>query len=255
MFNELNSILASAANMSLDELVEYNPEFSDAYEIYKKGYAFYRGIEKKRKNCFIELAAPRTSITGNNIANVLVSGVLPSWNKYPKRTNCIMGSTEKAVAKAYGTAYVMLPKNGAKIGICPTYNFQQSFKIFTVYELNNGLKTIFDYINKDTCYEYITVDEIKTLFDSLSDVIHNKKFTEYIKNSNNYDAKLLLIAINKYLNEHDNSSILDCVDFLLNPNKNKFKLLSDINELENKQYKDSEIWIDDKCLMYRLRDE
>jgi len=56
---------------------------------------------------------------------------LPSWQKYPKRDNAYICSTDYNEAKAYaggsGHVFVVFPHDTAHLGICPSHDMKHSF--------------------------------------------------------------------------------------------------------------------------------
>ena len=51
---------------------------------------------------------------------------LPSFNGFPKRSRSLICSTSPSTADMFGYAYAIFPFDGAKIGVCPSYDLWRS---------------------------------------------------------------------------------------------------------------------------------
>lgn len=118
--------------------------FSKAYELYKNGIRFYRGIPGDMPDtCLqhpedrISTAAKRDGVAGGDMVNQMLSGFIDSWQAYPKRTRCVCIATNFDEARSYtastgaepdeGKVFIALPSDGALKGIAPKGNFWDCF--------------------------------------------------------------------------------------------------------------------------------
>jgi len=84
----------------------------------------YRSINMREKYLLVKSIAERPSAyIGHNYYTLLIN-YLPSWKEYPHRQ--IICST---TFREFGdTMYRVIPKNGAKIAVCPDSDIQDPFK-------------------------------------------------------------------------------------------------------------------------------
>jgi len=105
-------------------------DYSEAYKKALEGDIIYRGANNYTNYCLaIEyIPGKRVSENTSNIYTKLLSDVFPSWSKFPKRNRSIIASFNLETASEYGLGHIVLPKNGAKIAICPDTDIWYSFK-------------------------------------------------------------------------------------------------------------------------------
>lgn len=133
--------------------------FVKAYELYKSGIRFYRGIPGDMPDtCLqhpedrISTAAKRDGVAGGDMVNQMLSGFIDSWQAYPKRTRCVCIATNFDEARSYTAStgvepdeskvFIALPSDGALMGIAPLGNFwdcfvdsDESFKVVSIGSL------------------------------------------------------------------------------------------------------------------------
>lgn len=137
-------------------------EYSTAYKKYLDGKAIFRGVYPNDAEWIGKYSVLKPGIriayfTKNNLYTRLFSGILPSWKNYPPRNNCFIGSSSTGKALVYArwamrveewedNLYVLLPKNGANICICPTSNILFAFpKILKMREKSVKFKHLNDF--------------------------------------------------------------------------------------------------------------
>lgn len=95
----------------------FETDYSEAYNCKQR---IYRGIKSSSSNIFL-YSTPLTAripLEGGEIYNKLFS--LAKANKrYPSRYKSIICTTSQPKALSFGDVYVVYPKNGTKIAICP----------------------------------------------------------------------------------------------------------------------------------------
>lgn len=137
--------------------VEFNGNYSEANELIniKSDIHLYRADSSlSGTNCIASPNTRKSSGTGN-IYNRLVSGVLPSWRSWPKRSHSIIFSNDMKNVEVYtkinqnAKIYAIYPKNSANIVVCPTYDMWTSFSFIDterpVPDINNMVETYLTY--------------------------------------------------------------------------------------------------------------
>jgi len=199
----------------------------------------YRGIRTSMRTPYLEVS-PKKYKRSAGYSNTTYLNFIDgseSWSSYPKRRESIICSTSDSTADAYGDLYVVIPFNGAKFGVCPSDDFQNSFDVFTrrfglkIYQLDELF-----YDSGDGVYEY---NEIKQKIET-----------------GDYNKVTLSYSYKQYKSENEISDedmfkeILECSS----PEKNGFNIssVSEIKEIPNKNENPSEgneVWTDFDCLL------
>ena len=167
----------------------------------------------------------RKSANTSNISTLLFDNS-PYNIKYPKRSKSLICTSNYNRARNYGDVYHVIPFDGAKIAVCPEYDFWVSFRKFAEYgdiaDFNdlishNYQSNFLEHIN-DTDYD-VFIKQLQKLCDKLKINKSNlpTDINDYYKL---FDAKLNNINLYDY--------------------KEYAKL-----DLEN-----NEVWTNSKCLLY-----
>lgn len=151
-----------------------------------------------------------------------------------------------------------MPKNGAKIGVCPKGDLWFSFKNGGIDKLNYfnlAMNKICDYVylysNLEKKYEYdmgtpkglIKILQSASLFDAMNnhgiypfiDKMIDKCSDEFFSDENPSDV-----------------SMYQCVEKCLDPTLNGFQLMS-TSDMSWESYNNEEVWTDSKCLFIQLK--
>ena len=285
MINDKLDILLSAAigsnnftntPLSKDELTTLiNSDYSEAYNKIHNGFCIYRGERSTLPIYSICTPGLRKSQNTYNVYNRLFSDILPSWENYPPRNRSFVCTSNYERTKGYvyhnSNIYILLPKNGAKIGICPTADIWRAFDKSKLYQYSlDAFNTEFlSMINDLNIFHYI-MQNLPLINLSDRNFIVSKKdkiikeiskldayFVDIHKNKIEYDKQYILYSLvtnELFLKLFDLSmkqpSILLCIDEILNPNTNKFKVktISQYNINSNENY---ELWTDSPCIFIR----
>lgn len=161
ILNDINTIFARTAKSKSGNVPEKNKikkttikdikelkqllktDYSSAYEKYLNGKGIFRGVNKNvvKKIGVYSILKPGLKASEDvkyNLYTRLFSDILPSWKDFPPRNRSFIctSSTGKALefTSMFATLdewknniYVVLPKNGASIGICPKSDLWWSF--------------------------------------------------------------------------------------------------------------------------------
>src|SRR5271168_3608736 len=106
---------------------------SNAIQAMKENKFIYKGFNTNLGHNFLLTDPSQKERKSANTSNqyTLLMDNLPAWKEYPKRSRSLVCSTSSDRAASYGNVYLVLPFNGARIGICPEYDIWDSF-----YELS-----------------------------------------------------------------------------------------------------------------------
>lgn len=182
------------------------------------------------------------------------------WSQYPKRSRSIIGRTHERLGSVFD--HVVIPQVGANIGVCPDYDFWDSF--YT----ESGLRSMERSFNKplDILAAYAQSEspdddfgptfstglipddgysEFKSYIDSIDEAIKNdpeKSYEGFIKRVSNKKIKLI---VDYYTSEFDD--LFEFLDYKLDPSRNNFTTETYTSDFEVPD--DREIWTDAPCLL------
>lgn len=255
-------------------------DYKEAFDAYSIGYKIYRGdYNLENRGIEIAIATPgnRVSQHTSNIYTKLTSDIIPSWKAYPRRNNSFIctGNDDKASEYADSYNYIILPKNGAKIGVCSEDDFWDSFPYLRkTYHISNA-----NLFNKEVAKFLNNVTIFLTKEDGVSRHVPNFCFANtdnFIKYFNQLDSNIRSIMSNSELKdkflmelqEHlslvypwsqkyfacswidnimDNKSSVDFFDYILDPDRNYFNMVS-ISNLSSICIRENELWTDSECI-------
>lgn len=305
IYKQLNAILSAVNDthrvnrlkyraLTAEEVdTEFDGDYSEAHELIniKSNIHLYRADSSlSGNNCIASPNIRKSSGTGN-IYNRLVSGVLPSWRSWPKRSQSIIFSNDMKNVEVYtkinpnAKIYAIYPKNSANIVVCPTYDMWTSFNFIDterpVPDINDMIETYLTYTivsnnienyseintgNKnDTVYlEWMNAnDKVIKIFDDGSDseVIDLFKMADTVDPSN-YITDVYANRSNVNLFKNYVYPIMTkykltytkTMDYLMSPNINGFSLttIDKLGECVNNMGNDVyEMYTDSECL-FRL---
>lgn len=276
IFNEMDNIILSEESGKLIKTKQIKTpnalqklvggEYSEAFQKALNGICIYRGCHDKDPVIGHEyvVATPglRKSQNTTNEYTMLMSDVLPAWKEYPKRTRSFICTNSIDRVDNYvrnlEDAFLVLPKNGAKIGVCPKGDLWFSFKnggIDNLNYFNLAMNKICDYVylysNLEKKYEYdmgtpkglIKILQSASLFDAMNnhgiypfiDKMIDKCSDEFFSDENPSDV-----------------SMYQCVEKCLDPTLNGFQLMS-TSDMSWESYNNEEVWTDSKCLFIQLK--
>jgi len=163
---------------------------SEAFKNYKKGYTIYKGMSiSTPKGQFLYLN-PIKNRRSKNTANyyTLWLNNHPSWSEFPNRS--VIATTNKNYASVFGHTYLVFPKNGIDIAVCPDFDFWQSFNKKTspeilINELSNLFKDSLMYTENPKSYKHMLslfkkFDSLENKEDYLEDIYIPKKYKTII---------------------------------------------------------------------------
>lgn len=227
--------------------------FSSAWNKYfKEEQEIWRGVKSSYDYGNIVVMTPGTRISQNvnNLYTRLMSEILPEWKEYPKRSNSFICTNSDALSSFYGDSHLVLPENGAKIGICPKADIWDSFRLTlnhtSIPEFVADMIEILRLRNTRSLYDIQnllvngTVEEIMLAMDKATEYLHTPPGLDSINDYRMKDA---------FKNNLD-LTLLDYMRKQLDPIKNGF-VSTTIEQYKLDSYKQREVWTDATCLMVK----
>jgi len=106
----------TAKEQNLLEVIKV--QCSEAVNAAKQEACIWRGVQDHDEEVILvnPAATPRKSANISNYYTLCIDN-LPNWSAFPKRSRSMICSTNRKYASEYGQLYLVLPLNGAKIGI------------------------------------------------------------------------------------------------------------------------------------------
>lgn len=208
-------------------------------------WRMYRGVDINYDIYYVNpKGKERFSLyASNNYYNLFFSNA-KSWEKYPKRNESIVGSTNHADTTSYGESFLLFPEDGAKIGICPMRDIWDSFYNITVPfdAFNEFLDILIGAANEDTPR---TWSDMLKVFESI-DNQKDKVELELINTSMTYN-----FFTNKVKYFRKNNTLLQALEIALAPAKNDFTLAKvGGSKPSNLRASGNEIWTDSPTVMF-----
>jgi len=273
IFNEMDNIVLSEEAgkpiktkqiktlNALEKLV--NGEYSEAFEKALNRICIFRGCHDDDPAIGHEyvIATPglRKSQNTTNEYTMLMSDILPSWKEYPKRNRSFICTNSIDCVVDYvrnlEDAFLILPKNGAKIGVCSEHDLWFSFKnggIFKLNFFNQAMNNIGDYVYSKIGKEY-DMGTPKGLTKILQSISLFDVMNEYhIYNNIN---SMIDKCSDEFFSDEDpsNVSMYQCVEKCLDPTLNGFQLMTTSDMSWDSYYSNKEVWTDSKCLFIQLK--
>lgn len=218
------------------------------------------------------MVGQRTSLGSGFGYTELISN-LPSWKGYPSRQQCIIGSSSRNTADAFGETAVMLLPNKFKAvvterdmwGSFKSLNFE-SLDDFDrgisdlIFYLNNNSPTSFSDFQQFTKNAAMALNElhskgvsfrsgdIENLVDNKTNSLIEKLM--FVKNESYYGIRMLkkieqyVGYLNKNIKPND---IFNYFNEALDPDKNKIRLTSSMSVVASHSWE--EVWTSNTCMI------
>jgi hypothetical protein len=212
-----------------------------SYEGYINGSRIYRGMQYDTDYYYIDpkVGKPRVSANTMNYYT-LINDNSPYWKGYPKRSESLICTTDKNISEEYGISYVVLPYDGAKVGVCPANDYWFSFE--------KSINNILDQFNKELKRLFIRFG-VSYSDESFSGIVKTLKMVEKeIKKTEPKKVKWLTSDIHFMKGYKEGSDILKHIQELLSPKKNGFTIKKP-HELSS--YKSKEVWTDSRSVLIK----
>lgn len=274
LFNQLSTIYAAAVDDSIQNQIQIkslsdtkllqSPQYSQSLNMHYKSYNIYRGDAELQYPIAEIMPGKRRSQNTHNVYTVLLSYLLPSWKQYPKRSESFICTNNMDKAAVYGdyddnSVYYVFPENDVKIGVCPERDIWLSFPVLLHdYEVSNMREFNEYFIDLLKAYSKLTYEEIYNMFktENIQQIKELFNIVEHNIRSHilcDYKISLYPYLIEKltaHIENDNNATLISILDDVLNPTKNGFMLLNNMNELSKvNATKPHEMWFSGKCIM------
>lgn len=188
---------------------------------------------------------------------------LLSWKTYPDRRHCVRGFNTLDRIGNRSEAFVVIPFDSSRVGVCPEASFYRSFgefKKFGIERLDNSgltrwIQLIIEAINEVDPENKISFKEpnylvdLKKLMAQVNDVIteHKASLRKKLKESDSVsdEAKIVLTDL---LSRHV-TDLEKYLDEKLDPHANGFNAVR-VDSLA-KSARDQEVWTSSPCLLIK----
>jgi len=247
---------------------------SNEYKPSLKGTPMYRGLPSY-KGDFLIISPSKFMRKSRNTFNyyTLLMDNLPQWREYPKRSKSIICTTSIDTAHRYSdkecSLYVVIPKVGSKIGVCPYSDIWMSFYEFdTLVAFNHvinhllsltdirfiddindiwSLFTYYDNMISNLHHSYADLDpNEKKKYDGESDFIYNTIKKSLLSNKEIEDGTCEYETLSKLCKHYSKGGkTLDFFAELLDPDENGFML----KKAGHKLPVDNEVWTDGTSIL------
>ena len=119
-----NYLIEEKLDRTKEVSLDFALDFAKKNKDFLKGSPIYRGLRNNISlYAFVEPEKyTRVSANTENYYTLMIDNS-PNWEGYPKRSKSIICSSSKSGASGYGNVYRVIPKNGAKIGVCSSDDF------------------------------------------------------------------------------------------------------------------------------------
>jgi hypothetical protein len=229
--------------LDVDTFKKYiTTDFSESWNQYLKGNIIYRGERNIENNISYVIPGSRYSQNTSNHYTELFSEILPSWKDFPKRNHSVICTTDYNKSNNYGgKVYVILPKNGTKIGVCSESDIWYSFPLFN-NEIHSDDMNLSFFAHTISCI----VDKLYGFGKDIFMESFMKFFLEDFKNHKKIDitSRISLVTDCYELLYENKDNLFEFFNYVFDPYKNGFKLLTINDELPGNK----EVWFDNNYI-------
>lgn len=234
-------------------------ECKNAYQAYHQGHMMYRGVNTSSADMLLVKPSQFTRVSANtmNLYTLIIDNS-PLWYDYPKRSKSIICSTSDTSAGGYGELYIVFPKDGYRIGVCPDFDMWASFKkLGDLSTFNDSFVDFYRYIGisvkPSTIIKY---NDLKVICRKIDDILEKEPtlIDDYIdgvqKSSDTvggYVSFYFNAGITKKLKDYK-GDMLKLLEKQFDPDKNNFFVATNIRQLPHNRF---EVWTDSDCYMLR----
>jgi hypothetical protein len=234
----------------------------EAIDIFKKnckqynwdGQELYRGLSGNDSDYGIldPSKHDRKSATTENYYTMWIDNS-KKWKSYPKRSKSLICTTDLTTAEGYGDAHLVIPFDGANIGICPEDDLWYSFKTIlhpvNMFHLHDFNMFVWQVVRLLTDIKLGKSDLGKNLSFLL------KKFKEVDEIIEQDPDKAKNILLERYTSDIVNilfeyKGLTGLMDYIFTPKTNGFETMP-FKQFKNKRYGDREIWTDSPSLIIK----
>lgn len=241
--------ITSAEAFALIE--EYCPGFDfEQKQLYPR---IWRGSTHQEGPAYIcnpAASLRRSAHASNSLYNVFIS----QYVQFDSRMFSLICSSEEEAASNFGTLYLVIPRKGTQINVCPDPDIFFSFKPLLntigagdLGELSDTLRLMFQQVGI-AAGTITDLDALKPAFDKLQAYVESPDFKEF-KSDDRYTQQFEDSANMLYITCRDSGETLyDFLSKALDPNKNGFTKYT-YGEGRPPVLPDNELWLTGECLL------
>jgi hypothetical protein len=221
-----------------------------AVKQFKNGNTIYRGVYLDGANyAYInpKKGSPRESAyAGHNYYTLLIDN-LKEWKKFPKRSRSIVCSTDRAKAEDYGgsrNTYIVLPYDGAKIGVCPSDDIFYSFRTWSKAGISDGRNFnwhMHNMFNKIYEFNGRADKDWRTLQDAIQFVQENMEDPSLDPLVQTFYKDM------KWIARSWKGTVMKTLEYLMSPKENRFQLKTIGQTIPT----GVEVWTDSEAILVR----
>lgn len=223
---------------------------SEALEQAIKGTRIHYASKSKVGMALLRPSASTSPDGEYHLLNDLVDNA-PEWSKFPKRAVSAICSTATEAASKDDSVYIVLPVNGAKIGVCTDDHYYTSFnRLEKRYDVKDAgefekrfkalLESVNNFVHEQSPAEWNNeaVKQICGMFDNIQKTIKGvHEFETYYHTTTEDNIK-------RWTKNYSGNLYADVLD-ALDPELNGFKCIK-ITELTEKN---REVWFTNECYL------
>lgn len=223
----------------------------------------FRGIDSDDEFLLVKPSEGtlRRSANASNHYTLLIDNS-DRWKEFPKRSKSIICTTDELHASAYGDVYYVIPFDGARIGMCPAPDIWTSFGGSGIYNLDSLTADLERLGVSDFDFKSMS-DDLKKLEDKvvnkelkmdvpskLASIIYKTLSGSSYNWDFGRDISKIVSRFSEIREGGLNTSLLDYLDEIFDPKRNRFKITSYSDIDRNEHLKTSkEVWTDSNCIM------
>lgn len=255
--------IAAKELLDIDDCVEYVIE--KCTEFINNPIYITRYIHTKNKDTkfsFKSYPVERVSRDNTNHYTLLIDNS-EAWKEYPKRSKSFICSLQIGkysngkYLPSTPNSYLVIPNDESIWGICPTDDILSSFN--TLLKYGNFTSIIFESMNEmslnfnlggisDSNIDHMKHDLLKLQKYIYSNYKSPNDFLDII------DPLDITIIFCNFVYNNWGLDIFNCIETILNPKTNNFKLNKYSDITPPKKYQDVEIWTDSPCVFIPMED-
>ncbi len=163
---------------------------------------------------------------------------LPSWRKYPKRSKSVIATTDEEGADQRGGTLIVLPYDGADIGVCPEDDIWYSFSELDMNRPSNNLE------NLNEWFQLNGFSDTKKLLSELMDV-NNKNYEDHLKDE--FLTRDDTGRLEEWVDMEREMSLWGFFNKIMAPKPNGFTMKKAGDTL----LYTTEVWTDSECVLLR----
>ncbi len=223
---------------------------SEALEQAIKGTRIHYASDKKVSMALLRPTASTSPDDNYDLLNDLIDNS-SDWGKFPKRSQSVICSTASEAATDGDTVYIVLPVNGAKIGVCSDDHYYTSFNrvekrygVKDAGEFEKRFKSLLESVNQfvhekqPVEWNIQEVQQACSMFDNIQKTIKGvHEFETYYHTTTNDNIK-------RWTKTYSGNLFADVMD-AMDPELNGFKCAK-ITELTEKN---REVWFTNECYL------